>query len=294
MLCYPFEEKRLKRWNTPAVFTQRKLDGDRCRVLIFPDNTVKLLSSEVHEIVSVPHIEWEIQQLYLPPCELDGELYTHGLAHDEIRSIVGRTVEIHPNFETMQFHMFDIMTDSPQIKRVKEASDFYDTYLKHTTSIQFVPTDLIPATAVSVINQMGIYSGEGYEGIIVRSPFGHYERRRSVDIMKFKPKKKDAYEVVGYEQEIDKNGNPKESLGALILQSDAGQVFNVGSGSFLTRAKREELWEKRETLKGMTAVIAYQGITFARKVPYFQVLIDLLSIQKQETKSASGVEPTTP
>ena len=32
MLCYPFEEKRLNKWNPPYII-QPKLDGERCRAV---------------------------------------------------------------------------------------------------------------------------------------------------------------------------------------------------------------------------------------------------------------------
>lgn len=292
MLCYPFEEKRLKRWDTPAVYVQPKLNGDRCRIIVYPNHSVTLLSSEENEINSVPHINFTLEKLQLPPCELDGELYVHGMPHQNIHGIVGREVNLHENFEQMQFHFFDLPLDEPMVRRVASTEAFYNAYLKGLECIRLVPTQLVPATAENVIERMLQYAADGYEGIIVRSPYGHYERRRSIDIMKFKPHQEDTYLVIGYEQEHDKDGVPKESLGALILQSDENQIFKVGSGSFLTRENRRLLWEQRQTLKGRTARVKYQQLT-NRRVPCFPVLIELLSIQSQETKCASGAELTT-
>ena len=292
MLCYPFEESRLKRWNTPAVVVQPKLDGDRCRVLVYPNGEIRLLSSEQNEIHSTPHIEMELSNCRLPVVELDGELYTHGMPHQDIHSIVSRKVELHDNFERMELHLFDIVRDEAQITRYKTLEAFYSTYLKNCEYIKLVPSELLGAKTERIMEQMLQYHEEGYEGIIVRSPFGHYERRRSVDIMKFKPRKLDYYTVVGYEEEISKDGVPKGSLGALILKSDLEQVFKVGSGSFLTRDNRRLLWEKKEQLPGQIAKIAYQHLTTGR-VPRFPVLIELLSILPQGTKSASGVEEST-
>lgn len=281
MLCYPFEEKRLTRWNTPAVFTQPKLDGDRCRVLIYPDGHCLLLSSEENEIVSVPHINYEIESKHLPPMELDGELYIHGVAHQSIHSIVSRKVEIHPNFECMQLHIFDIINGEPQVQRQATLANIFEKMIGPSDYIKEVKCDLVKANSDNILEQMYSYYDDGYEGIIVRSPFGYYTRKRSIDIMKFKPRKDDHYIVVGYEEEISKDGEPKNALGALILKSDVNQIFKVGSGSFLTRENRRSLWERKEQLIGQIAHVKYQHLTEGR-VPRFPVLIELLEIQRPE------------
>ena len=91
--------------------------------------------------------------------------------------------------------------------------------------------------------------------------------------MKFKPKKEDDYEILGFEEEISKDGIPKDTLGAIICKSGDGQVFNVGTG--FTDERRKELWEARDILVGQFATVKYQHITSGNKVPRFPVFVEV-------------------
>jgi len=119
------------------------------------------------------------------------------------------------------------------------------------------------------------YIEDGYEGIVVRNAYYPYLRKRSTGMMKFKPRKEDIYTIIGVEEEISIHDEPKNALGALVLQSDLGHQFKVGSGSFLTRERRKELWQIKESLIGRLASVKYQHLT-ERRVPRFPVLINIL------------------
>lgn len=291
MLCYPLEEKRIDKWNIPFLYVQPKLDGDRCRAII-RNGSVILLSSEENEIISVPHIEYDLMTLDIPDLELDGELYSHGMLHQNIHGIVSTKTHTHDRSEMVEYHVFDIVLNKNQIERLSILNTLFQNVFNNCRYVKMVPTYTVESDINKVISEMYSFNKEGYEGIIVRNPKGVYVRRRSTDMMKFKPRKEDAYTVIGYEEEISKEGERKGSLGALILKSDENQIFKVGSGSFLTRAARKELWEERESLKGRIAQVAYQNLTEGH-VPRFPILIDLLSILPQDLDNASGVEETT-
>jgi ATP-dependent DNA ligase len=99
MLCYPFEEKRLLKWDCRSVLVQPKLDGERCRAVITNGN-VQLLTSENNEIYSAPHIVEALSANFKEETiELDGELYIHNADFSEIHSIRGRTVNLHEDYE---------------------------------------------------------------------------------------------------------------------------------------------------------------------------------------------------
>jgi hypothetical protein len=74
-------------------------------------------------------------------------------------------------------------------------------------------------------------------------------------------------------EEISKDGNPKDSLGALILSDKEGTTFGCGTG--FSQAQRSYFWEKREFLPGMYAKINYQQLS-DKHVPRFPVFIELV------------------
>ena len=287
MLCYPFEEKRLEKWKPPYLI-QPKLDGERCRALMaeHPEYILgksTLLSSEENLFnFAVPHIE----EAYTKLCrsegiarELDGELYSHELylegGFDLIQSIVSRTVNIHPRFEEMEYWIFDYVSDEPQYKRW-QTLDKMKHYLK--PPLRIIPT--YGASCLEDVMQMYDYIlSQGYEGIIVRHIDAPYRRKRSTYMMKFKPKKDDYYRIVGYKEEVDKNGKPKGRLGSLVCQGDDTTSFSVGSG--LTGDLRESLWRNKETLIGDLCHVQYQNITSGKGVPRFPIFVEIVESEPE-------------
>lgn len=106
-------------------------------------------------------------------------------------------------------------------------------------------------------------------------------RKRSVNIMKFKPHQEDVYQVIGVQEEISQSGTPKCSLGAFICRGDDGTPFNVGSGPILTQEARHNFWTIRESLVGMWIMVKYQTLTTAKGVPRFPVALQLLDLDKE-------------
>lgn len=273
MLCYPFSEDRLEKWGNKFLL-QPKLDGDRCRAIFDEFGKVTLLSSEENIINSVPHIVNQLEELEYKNLELDGELYTHGASHQVIHGTVARTVNLHPEFEQVEYHVFDFVSSEPQYNRSLALQKLITP--ETGNNIKLVETQF-GQTIDDVMHGLEYYTELGYEGVVLRSLENPYVRKRTTQMMKFKPRKSDYYTIVGFEEEISIHGEPKNALGALILQSDIGQVFKVGSGSFLTHENRELLWKKKESMKGLVAHVKYQHLT-ERRVPRFPVLVEVIGI----------------
>ncbi|MBU2249239.1 MAG: hypothetical protein KKD77_21000 [Gammaproteobacteria bacterium] len=268
MLCYPFEERRLLKWEPPYI-CQPKLDGERCRALVSFYGTVTLFSSEENVITSVPHINKAISRaLRYNDVELDGELYIHGASFEEIHSIVGRTVNLSPDHREVKLYVFDLVSDQPQAKRFNELNK-----IEFPPELVRVPT-ILAWNLEEIMRLNDRYLNEGYEGIVVRHFEAPYIRRRSTFMMKFKPKRSDIYQVVGFKEEIDKNGKPKGRLGALVCQGGDGTQFSVGSG--LTEEQRVNLWLTRDSLTEHDVKVAYQHLTSLQGVPRFPVFVELV------------------
>ena len=266
MLAYPFEEKRLAKWSPPYV-VQPKLDGVRCRAVWADElNSYVLLSSTQHQIVSVPHIVAALNKSGLT-TELDGELYCHGMSFEDIYSRTARTVNEHLDGEAIEFHIFDIVTEGSQLARMTWL--YAHVFEQPLVAVPFKlcsDLDEIMTHYVQILNK-------GYEGIIVRHIDAPYKRARSTFMMKFKPKKDDWYRVLGYKEEIDKHGNPKGRLGAIICCGDDGTPFSVGSG--LDDNDRQRLWNTKHNLEGGLVHVQYQHITPGRNVPRFPVFVSV-------------------
>lgn len=285
MLCYPFEERRLTEpkfgWKWPVI-VQPKLDGERCRVVI-RDNKITLLSSECNEIISVPHINNYFQKFFgyeFP--EFDGELYLHGLDFSEIHSIVSRKENIHEQSELMQLHIFDFVSDLPQLTRTHRL----DAYGWSGSG----PLKLVSSRiAFSMSEIMIIYNSFidlGYEGIIIRHTRAPYVRKRSRFMLKFKPKKDDYYKIIGVNQAISIAGEPLSMIGAFQCQGSDGTPFKIGAGK-LTHEERKNLWKDRHTLIDSFAHVQYQNIT-SGGVPRFGLCIDVTDKNPEET-SGGGI-----
>lgn len=270
MLCQPFEEKRLLKWQQELVITQPKLDGERCRAIKHGTH-VQLLSSEMNEILSVPHINEQLALANLPDGEFDGELYFHGMNFNDIHSIVSRKTNLHPDFMKMEFHLFDLINNEDQTTRSMQLLEIWkDLYASH---IKLVPFNITKADTESILFQMNIFNTHGYEGIIVRHPFNVYERKRSLFVMKFKPKQSDIYRIINLQEEIDKHGQPKGTLGAFICVGRDDTPFGVGSG--FTAQQRREYWQLGEALIGRYLRVNYQAKS-NKGVPRFPIFCELL------------------
>ena len=266
MLCYPFEQNRLEKWNPPYI-VQPKLDGERCRA-----SEHGLLSSEENSFDhTVPHILIE----YISFCnknkvypELDGELYKHGLTFEEIHSIVSTSrVSLHPDYQRIEFHYFDIIEEGPQHLRLASLK-----LLELPPPFVRVPVYI----AYDLKEIMTCYHkilDQGYEGIVVRHIDNLYIRRRSTLLMKFKPKKSDIYPICGWNEEVSNEGIPKGRIGSIDCVKD-GQIFSVSAG--LDDDTKAELWKVKDSLVGKQCKVWYQTITSGRGVPKFVSKIEVL------------------
>jgi len=271
MKCYPFSEDRLAKWKPPYI-CQPKFDGVRCRAIPLQTgpkgNEYILVSSEENIIYSVPHINEELSVFGLNG-EYDGELYYHGLGFEDILSITSRTVNLHGDFRMIQFHIFDIVNDKPQMERQLMLEN-----LRGLSRLLPIAPFWLCENLDDIMRVYDKLLEMRYEGIIVRHFQNMYERKRSTYVMKFKPKKEDEYVITGYKEECDKEGNPKGTLGALICESGDGETFSVGTG--FNEEQRANLWEIRETLANNTARIQYQHLTSGKKVPRFPVFVEVV------------------
>jgi ATP-dependent DNA ligase len=256
MKCYPFSEDRLLKWSPPYI-VQPKLDGDRCINKPLAAGSV-LMTSEENQFFSVPHITEQLMDSDLWSIPLDGELYSHPLylegGHELIHAIASRTVNLHPRHKELEFWVFDMKSAYEQHKRLEFLRN-----LSFPASIRFTPY-IICNNLNEIKNAYDQIIKRGFEGIVVRHMYNMYaESKRSTFLMKFKPKRKDVYKIVGWNEEISKEGIPKGRIGSIIFSSQEGDEFAVSAG--LNDEDREALWKQRHWLAGRHGIVHYQHLT---------------------------------
>lgn len=292
LLCYPFEEQRLLKWNS-TVLVQPKLDGERCRAIV--DINPILYSSEVtrenergyyHKEnlanlpadfgttirnFAIPSIVESLRLLYLRigrNIELDGELYIHEWEFNDIHSVVSRSVNLHPSESLMELHVFDLITRNlAQIDRTRELMEIAKEFPPNIKLVKSIPAEDLQ-TVREIFNR---YLEEGYEGIIIRNIFAPYVRKRSPFIMKFKPKRSDVYEITGY---IEGKGKYSGTIGALVCRGDDGTSFEVGSFS-IPDGERKKLWNMRDRLYTFDCKISYQH-KWPTGIPKSGIFVELI------------------
>jgi hypothetical protein len=259
----PFEEKRLLKWEPPYL-VNIKYDGDRCVDEPLYNGEHLLLSSEENPFLMIPHINEALKKLNYNQ-KLDGELYNHQLflegGHELIHGIASRSVNIHPRYKELEFHIFDIQRNLPQADRIKMLGDL-KPYIKS-------PLVVVPYWVCETLDEIKkVYDkvvDQGYEGIVIKNLFAPYEiNKRSRWQMKFKPKRQDRYKIVGWKEEHTQHGVPKGRIGSIIFSSQEGDEFSVSAG--LDDDERERLWGLRDQLAGHDGIVHYQHLT-NKKIP---------------------------
>lgn len=137
-----------------------------------------------------------------------------------------------------------------------------------------------------------LFAAQGYEGIMIRDPRGHYKQGRSTAKQGILLKLKDFADaegtVIGYEERM-RNDNVAETnrvgeiersaakagkkgmdtLGALIVDTEWGEL-RIGTG--FDDVTRKQLWNDRSNLVGRTVTFKYQASGMADK-PRFPVFM---------------------
>lgn len=239
----------------PFYFGQLKLNGERIRT----EHGV-LYSSSAHIVNSIPHISDEVNTILPNSVQFDGEAYVHGMPLSTIQSIVSRTHDLHPDFEQMEYHIFDIKSEDPQILRFQQLMHLAER-IKKSHSLKLVaPVRVTSHEAAMRLTYEAVDAG--YEGAIFRNPLMPYYEGRSVKYMlKCKPRERDVYTIVEC-LEGDPEGKHAGTLGSLIVVGDEKNAIPFHVGSFkVTDEERRHLWAIREELIGRRVVVLYNELS---------------------------------
>jgi len=270
------------------VYVSDKLDGIRC--LNHP--TLGPVSQKLKPIPNdwIRHI---IQSSQLP--YLDGEIIIPNLSFNDIQSVV--MSKRHPRQMEFQYHVFDHFEFADATYEVRleilinklhnAARHLHTEFLKLVSQYYCESLPEIQTAEVIALEQ-------GFEGIMIRSPYGHYKCGRSTLreqlLLKRKPTDDAEGIIIDFIEEEENcnvattdewglskrsshqaNKRGKDTLGAFRVRWGV-EEFNIGSGRGLTKELRQHIWDNQSLYWGQTITFTYQkhGMKNLPRSPQFK------------------------
>lgn len=202
MLAHKFKDVKTPEY--PYII-QPKLDGVRCLVK-FKDNKA-VLTSRGGQYYQIPHL---IDQLTIflnrlyehnHSVILDGEIYEHGTPLQEISGAARTEAEgMFASNSWLEYHIYDVVS-TKNLKATQRERDLLLTIIQEyafdVSSIKFIESKKVYSKdEVLMVHEH--YVSKGYEGAILRNPFGVYEfNQRSKSLLKVKEYQDDEFEIIG-------------------------------------------------------------------------------------------------
>ena len=254
MLAHDYN-KRGKSAKFPC-FVQPKLDGVRAV------GSNGLFSRARKPFSHLTHIVNELPSGII----LDGELYTNKLTFQEIVGLVKRESldkEALQKQQQIKYYVYDIINDKPYAERHR---DLLVLFNKHSfENIMLVQTESCSSDA-HMKEMHNKYVADGYEGIMLRNPNGHYKNSRSVDLLKYKEFMDDEYTVVGFRE----GDGLEKGCVIWICQTEEGKTFCCRPRG--THEDRTIFFQNGEHYIGKKLTVRFQELTSSEeKVPRFPV-----------------------
>ena len=240
MLALEMEEKIVK---FPCM-VQPKLDGIRC--LVYKKESIVFQSRQNKLFEPFQHLLPELESIFEkhPTLVLDGELYCHGLGFESVTSMVRRAKTRHPDVEKLVYILYDCIGEDLYLDRTRPISTLQG-------KVQFIETMEV-TTRSQIEDAHTHYTGQGYEGIMIRRN-GPYKHGRSKDLLKYKKFKDSEFLVVGHTV-----GTGAHAGTAIFICETNEKTFHVTMNGPLE--KRREMLKQVGDYYGKYLTVKYQEI----------------------------------
>jgi len=122
-------------------------------------------------------------KLFMPHICLDGELFIEGKSLGEIAGVITKKSFVDQEWENVRFCVFDaplapgVFSARIPVAETAVSGCPYARYVKQTPC----------RGADHLMNFFQQITSRGGEGIMIKNPDSHYEQKRSINMMKFKP-----------------------------------------------------------------------------------------------------------
>ncbi len=228
-----FDEKGI-----PAFISRRQgVKGD------FPNRTVKLPQLS-HSLPDYANQTFHVELIHTGRDLSKDAVESHPAVSGILNSLPDRALETQKREGPVRAVLLDVL--NPKLSTYKEKLE----YMKKLESSYNKPDLLFTPDWVfgheDIQKLVDETKKREYEGVIVTSASSP-----ETNNPRLKVKHKDTWniKVVDIAQEIDTKGNPKESMGALIVADRTGRIVaNVGTG--FTRDLRKEVWLNKDKWLG--------------------------------------------
>ena len=266
-LAYPATQSRVAALGK-TFLAQQKLNGERARVHWIGDDPV-FISSYGNEFYFLDHLKRELQEnKTFNGHLLDGEIYVHGWSRERIDSALRRKTNKSSDTMNLQYHVFDLAY--PKMSNIARADLLHSLDWEPNIATICVPTyNCLPEHWMEFCS---IFVSEGYEGVILRSHAGLYVEKRTANMLKYKPTKKDVYLIVGVKEGTNRLVG---MLGSFLVRGHDGTEFSVGTGPELTDEKRQKYWLIRDTLIGKKLLVKHEEIVTSGGKPICTVAVEI-------------------
>lgn len=261
------------------VYVSPKLDGIRCLIVdgVAVSRNLKPIPNRF--------IQGCLKGL---PDGLDGELMVKGDFNAVQSAVMSKEGE--PDFE---YAVFDIVQDSTSEQRINTLKTVFDNHPNKYKKYVFSTLQHNLVTSLKDLKKWEKqYVDWGYEGIMIRNPYGFYKHGRSTlkefALVKYKRFKDAEAYIIGFE-ELQHNENeqikdalghskrssakagyiPAATLGSLCMYDEEHDIeFNIGTG--FTQEMRDEIWNNQKKYMGKDVTYTYQQMS-KKGVPRFPV-----------------------
>jgi len=226
-----------------------------CRC-VFVDG--KLFTRNGKEVVGFEHIVEELKTLGKYDL-IDGELYSHDIAFQEIQGCVTRNKNVVESDKQKIFYNIFVLlnkntTTQEIVDKVSELSK-----RKNFRYLKFVEYEIIDNDFDKIQELNEKYVSEKYEGVMLRSMDVPYDWKRSDALLKYKSFKEDDLKIIDM---VEGNGKYQGMLGKFVCEGEIeGHQVKTEVGSGFDDAQREEFWKNKKQIIGKLVEVKYQNLT---------------------------------
>jgi DNA ligase-1 len=265
-LAHAYDESTKKRVNwKDCWYVSRKLDGNRCIVIVDVNGNIEIKSRNGKDIETLQKVADEIKKLNVKSVVFDGEICLVKENGDEdFAGIMKENRKKDHTITNPKYKMFDqiSLVEFENLKGDTKLSERQLNLMNTLMNYKGDVLDLVVQTLITSTEDLEKWSEHaatnGWEGVMIRKDAG-YEAGRTYDLLKVKKFKDGEYIVedidMGPFRVVVDNMEVEEQVMRNVFISHKGYRVSVGSGFSLEQ--RRKYYKNPELLIGNLIKVQY-------------------------------------